>query len=99
MDFIYTLTPHNVELILSLQELVRMESLDLGIYATPNQDGDATEVYIAQQPRFRDDFVLANVYDFNLDDLSWRDMTQDEIAHCEDSYAITVPRSRQICED
>lgn len=97
----HTITDTTVELTVTFRELVDMESCGWSIYATPTPAGLANQVYIASQPRFRDDFLLATTQDFDDEagyDIvgGWQEMEQDEIdAQAEEQYTCSVPRRRQ----
>ena|SRR5262245_51103950 len=60
----YTLLETKAQITCTLEELVKMESLDQCIYATPDLQGTMVQLYIASRPASRDDFMLVDVEDF-----------------------------------
>ena len=60
----YTLLETKAQITCTLEELVKMESLDQCIYATPDLQGTIVQLYIASRPASRDDFMLVDVEDF-----------------------------------
>jgi hypothetical protein len=98
----YTIHETTIDITCTFAELVKMDSLDHGIYATP-PDGLANQLYLSHQPHSRDDFLLASVEDFCEEEgwssLGWEGMTDEELATAEaetDPITITVPRAKQL---
>lgn len=86
-------------------ELIRMESLGMGIYATPTPQGDANQLYISARPNFKYDFLIATLEDFlaeeGIDTLGWQDMDQEETLALETNTpptTIIVSRRKQRTE-
>ena len=52
----YTLLETRARITCTLEELVKMESLDQRIYAMPNLQGTVVQLYIANRPTSHDDF-------------------------------------------
>jgi hypothetical protein len=99
----YTIHETTVDITCTFAELVKMDSLDHGIYATPTPDGLANQLYLSHQPHRRDDFLLATVEDFCEEEgwssLGWEGMTDEELATAEaetDPITITVPRAKML---
>lgn len=98
------ITDTTVELTVTFRELVDMESCGWSIYATPTTQGEASQAYIASQPRFRYDFLLASGQDFD-DEAGyeiaggWEEMSQDELEEqADETYPCTVPRTKRVAE-
>jgi hypothetical protein len=86
-------------LMVTIEELARMENLGLVVWATPSPDGIAQQAYVASRPQWRDDFLLATPADFlaaqGYDSLGWDEMTEEARAQCaHDMITITVQRTR-----
>ena len=60
----YTLLETTAQITCTLEELVQMESLDQRIYAMPNLQGTVVQLYLANRPTSRDDFMLVDAEDF-----------------------------------
>ena len=60
----YTLLETKAQITCTLEELVKMESLDQRIYARPNLQGTVVQLYIANRPTSHDDFMLVDAEDF-----------------------------------
>ncbi len=91
-------TNETVDVTCTWDELAGMEAFDMAMYATPTPDGRAGHWYIARQPQFKYDFIVATVQDF--EDKAgyertgdWLDTDQPE--HVSAEYTLTVPRCRQ----
>jgi hypothetical protein len=94
----YTLGDETITITCTFAELVRMDSLDLALWATPNAEGRAQELYVAARPRWRHDFGVAEVDDFcqaaGWSSLGWEEMTEEELAaQGPETITITVPRT------
>ena len=90
-----------VEITCTFDELVTMDSNDLAIYGTPNQDGQACQFYKASSRNWQDDFVVATVSSFceaeGWDSLGWEEMdeaTLDSISN--DETTIVVSRYKAV---
>jgi hypothetical protein len=73
----YEMTTNAIQITCTLREIAGLEAGDR-VYATPDQDGQASEIYLSSQPRFRYDFVLALAEDFleaeGWTSTGWEDM-------------------------
>ena len=90
-------TPESVMLTMTCSELLAMEQLGQMVWATPNQDGLAHEVYIATRVKFFDDFILADSWDFcdpeGLSFSRFDEMTDEEVVqHADVVYMFEVSR-------
>lgn len=99
----YAMTDTTIAITCTLREIAGLEAGDR-LYATPNQDGEASQVYLSSQPRFRFDFVLAMAEDFLAEegwtDTGWNEMTDDEQEERgDDETTITLPRRRSLEEE
>lgn len=80
----------------TLSELATYESNGLKLYATPTTEGKVASTYWASSPSFRDDRVVATVYDFveaeGYTSLGWQDMTEEEFDSVRDDvYTLEIP--------
>ena len=80
-----------VQITCAFEELVRMDSLNLAIYASPGE----AQLYIGAAPHFRYDYLLATVDDFcaaeGWTSLGWEDRSEEDLeAVASDETTITV---------
>jgi hypothetical protein len=93
----YTFTENAITITCTFADLVLMDSQTQVIWATPNAEGEAQELYVSARPQWRDDFVVAEVDDFcqavGWTSLGWEEMTDEELADLYfERITITVPR-------
>ena len=98
----YTLTDTDAVVTCTGSDLLKMDALDLAIYATPTPQGEASQLYLGSRPNFQYDFLLADLEDFlqemGLDTLGWQDLSQEEVEALEaeiGEVTITVPRTKR----
>lgn len=95
----YSMDMDNVTITCTLREIAGLEAGDR-VWATPTQDGDAAQIYLSSQPRFRYDFVLAMAEDFlaaeGWTSTGWEEMdASDQETTGDDETTITLPSTRQ----
>ncbi len=100
----YTLLETKAQITSTLEELVKMESLDQRIYATADLQGTVVQLYIAHRPASRDDFMLVDVEDFlaemEFDTLGPEESKREALEALLErmgsrATTITVPRMKQ----
>lgn len=83
-----------VTLTATFENLMNIQGSGQKIWATPNTDGEISQVYVNSFPSWRDDFVCAHVSEFENCGIGFsdEDMTEDELdAVCKDQYTVTIP--------
>jgi len=100
----YTLLETNAQITCTLEELMKMESLDQRIYATADRQGAIVQLYIASRSTSRDDFMLVDAEDFlaelEFDTLGPEELKREDLAGLLERLGnrettITVPRLKQ----
>lgn len=99
-----TMTATEVIITCTFLELADMDLRESQVYAVPDGDGNARQIYLARSHQYRDDFLLATIDDFchaqGWTTLGWIEMTDAEFAAAiEDKYTVIMPRQRPPAED
>ena len=82
------------------EELVRMDSNGLAIYAIPTMGGGVAACYMANRPAWQQDFLLATVENFCEEEgwtsLGWEEMAAEDLAtSADDRISITFTIQRE----
>lgn len=93
-----------VTLICTVGEVANMEAGLYSVYATPNTQGEANQVYLANRANFKYDFLLADADDFlaaeGWDTVGWDEMTDEEQEEQgKEEITIVVPRRSSVRYD